>query len=54
LIHSFTFAHIAELFSRQLFDFRGIVFQAIDVYPKPVGRPLQLLQIKVQLLGIEM
>ena len=34
MIHGFTFANVAKLFSRQLFDFRRIVFYTINVLPK--------------------
>src|SRR5690349_7031519 len=52
LIDGFPFADVAELFSRQLFDFRRIMLETIDVLPKRAGRPLQLLEVHVQLLGM--
>src|SRR6185436_14974162 len=52
LIHSFTFTHVPELFTRQLLDFRWVMFQTINVPSKRTGRPLQLLNICVQPLGV--
>ena len=52
MIDGFPFSNVTELFSRQLFDFRGIMLETIDVLPKCAGRPLQFLEIHVQLLGM--